>query len=205
MRVSIRLTNDIKGFETKPDLLLFHPQILYDGFIRVDADERYEVMDKTDLKILDLLKGNARMSFQDIGNAIGMTRVAAKKRVKKLEENGIIRGYNTCIYREDEVTMFIDIVTVPEKYEEVLNYVTTHTAYIRQIFRTTKENHIHMVAVSDQASNLKYLTKMIQKKCGDGIAEIHCHSVEEVIKDVYGGIRYEKRSAPQRDGTHEPD
>ena len=205
MRVSIRLTNDIKGFETKPDLLLFHPQILYDGFIRVDADERYEVMDKTDLKILDLLKGNARMSFQDIGNAIGMTRVAAKKRVKKLEENGIIRGYNTCIYREDEVTMFIDIVTVPEKYEEVLNYVTTHTAYIRQIFRTTKENHIHMVAVSDQASNLKYLTKMIQKKCGDGIAEIQCHSVEEVIKDVYGGIRYEKRSAPQRDGTHEPD
>ena len=42
-------------------------------------------MDKTDLRILDLLKGNARMSYQDIGNAIGMTRVAAKKRVKKLE------------------------------------------------------------------------------------------------------------------------
>ena len=78
-------------------------------------------MDKTDLKILDLLKGNARMSFQDIGNAIGMTRVAAKKRVKKLEDEGIIRGYNTCIYREDEITMFIDIVTVPEKYEEVLD------------------------------------------------------------------------------------
>lgn len=166
-------------------------RLLYDEFIRVDADERLEVMDKTDLKILDLLKGNARMSFQDIGNAIGMTRVAAKKRVKKLEDEGIIRGYNTCIYREDEITMFIDIVTVPEKYEEVLNYVTTHTAYIRQIFRTTKENHIHMVAVSDQASNLKYLTKMIQKKCEDGIVEIHCHAVKEVIKDVYGGIRYE--------------
>ena len=74
-------------------------------------------MDKTDHKILDLLKGNARMSFQDIGNAIGMTRVAAKKRVKKLEAQGIIRGYNTCIYREDEITMFIDIVTLPEKYE----------------------------------------------------------------------------------------
>ena len=82
------------------------------------------------------------MSFQEIGNAVGMSRVAAKKRVKKLENQGVIRGYNTCIYREDEITLFIDIVTVPGKYEDVLKYVTAHTAYIRQIFRTTKENHI---------------------------------------------------------------
>ena len=162
-------------------------------------------MDKTDLMILDLLKGNARMSYQELGNAIGMSRVAAKKRVKKLEKEGIIRGYNTCIYREDEITVFIDIVTLPEKYEEVLSYVTAHTAYIRQIFKTTKENHIHMVAVSDQASNLKYLTRMIRKKCGDRIVEIHCHAVKEIVKDVYGGIRYEQRSASEPNRDHEPD
>ena len=162
-------------------------------------------MDNTDLRILNLLKGNARMSFQEIGNAIGMSRVAAKKRVKKLENQGVIRGYNTCIYREDEITLFIDIVTVPGKYEAVLKYVCTRTAYIRQIFQTTKENHIHIVAVSDQASNLKYLTRMIMKACGDDIIEIHCHAVKEIIKDVYGGIRYEKRSASECDGSHEPD
>ena len=100
-------------------------------------------MDRTDERILDLLKGNARMSFQELGDAIGMSRVAAKKRVLKLEQEGIIRAYNTCIYRDDEITMFIDIVTVPEKYEEVLRYVSTRTAYIRQIFKTTKENHAY--------------------------------------------------------------
>jgi len=120
-------------------------------------------MDQTDIKITELLKGNARMSYQELGDQIGMSRVAAKKRVQKLEAEGIIRGYNTCIYRDDEVTMFIDIVTVPEKYEAVLKYVCTRTAYIRQIFRTTKENHIHMVAVSDSIQNLAYLTRMIQK------------------------------------------
>ena len=50
-------------------------------------------MDRTDEKILDLLKGNARMSFQELGNALGMSRVAAKKRVTKLEKAGIIHGY----------------------------------------------------------------------------------------------------------------
>lgn len=148
-------------------------------------------MDRTDEKILSLLKGNARMSYQELGDAIGMSRVAAKKRVQKLERDGVIRGYNTCIYREDEITMFIDIVTLPGKYDDVLQYVSTRMVYIRQIFKTTRENHIHIVAVSDQASNLKYLTRMIMKACGDNIVEIQSHAVKEVIKDVYGGIRYE--------------
>ena len=161
-------------------------------------------MDKTDEKILNLLKGNARMSYQELGDAIGMSRVAAKKRVQKLERDGIIRGYNTCIYRDEDITMLIDIVTVPGRCEEALRYVSTRTAYIRQIFRTTKENHIHIVAVSNQASNLSYLTRMIMKACGNDIIEMHSHAVKEVIKDVYGGIRYEQLSGSVSNRDHEP-
>lgn len=105
-------------------------------------------MDKTDERILDLLKGNARMSFQELGDQIGMSRVAAKKRVQKLEQEGVIRGYNTCIYREDQYTAFIDITTTPEGFSKVLRYITDRTAYIRQIFRTTKENHLHIEITS---------------------------------------------------------
>ena len=160
-------------------------------------------MDKTDTRITDLLKGNARMTYQELGNRLGMSRVAAKKRVRRLEEEGIIRGYNTYICRDDEVTMLIDIVTVPERHEDVLRYVSTQTVYIRQIFRTTEENHIHIVAVSDSVQNLSYLTRMIRKRCGDDIVEFHCSTVTEVIKDVYGGIRYEDRTASVPDTDHE--
>ena len=150
-------------------------------------------MDKTDEEILSLIKGNARMSYQELGDAIGMSRVAAKKRVQKLERDGIILGYNTRIYRDDEITVIIDIVTKPDKFEDVLQYVSTRTAFVREIYKTSKENHIHMVAVSDSAKDLKYLLKMIVKKCGDDIDDIEWHTVEEVIKDVYGGISYEQR------------
>ena len=145
-------------------------------------------MDGTDKKLLDLIKGNARMSYQEIGDALGMSRVAAKKRVDKLEKAGIIRGYSTYIKRDDEITMLIDIMTTPEGFERVLRYVATRTAYVRQIFTTHKENHIHMVAVSDSPQNLKYLVKMINKEGGDDITEMHVRQVQEVIKDVYGGI-----------------
>ncbi len=157
-------------------------------------------MDRTDEKILKLLKGNARMSYQEIGEAIGMSRVAAKKRVKKLEAAGIIRGYNTCIYHPDEVTVFVDIVTLPGRFEDVLCYVATKTAFVRQIYRTTMENHIHLVAVADSVADLDYLLKMIRKDCGKDIKEFKSHAVKEVIKDVYGGVRYEERTESDSGG-----
>ena len=90
-------------------------------------------MDEKDKQILEMIKGNARMSYQEIGDALGMTRVAAKKRIDKLEKAGIIRGYNTYIKREDEITMLIDIITTPEGFERVLEYVATRTVDVRQI------------------------------------------------------------------------
>ncbi len=157
-------------------------------------------MDDTDKKLLDLIKGNARISYQKLGEQLGMTRVAAKKRVDKLEKAGIIRGYNTYIKRDDEITMLIDIITTPEGFERVLEYVATTTAFIRQIFTTHKENHIHMVAVSASSEKLKYLIRMIEKDGGDDIEEMHVRQVNRIIKDVYGGINeYGQKSEPDTD------
>ncbi|MBP5607271.1 MAG: Lrp/AsnC family transcriptional regulator [Lachnospiraceae bacterium] len=150
-------------------------------------------MDNTDERILDIMKGDARISFQELGDKLGISRVAAMKRVRKLEDEGVIRQYNTCIYREDEYTMLVDLEIKPEKYDKVLKYITTRTTFIRQIFRTTGESRIHIVAVAPSVEDLKYLAHMIQKKCGDDIVHISAHGVKEVIKDVYGGVGYERK------------
>ncbi len=152
-------------------------------------------MDSMDDQLLDLIKGNARMSFQEMGEKLGISRVAAMKRVRKLEKEGIIRGYNTCIYRDDEITMFMDLEIKPESYDKVIKYITTRTTFIRQIFRTTGESRLHIVAVAPSVEDLMYLTKMIQKKCGEDIIHISTHAVKEVIKDVYGGVGYERKDS----------
>ena len=46
-------------------------------------------MDSIDETILDLIKGNARMSYQELGEKLGMSRVAAKKRVSCLKRAGL--------------------------------------------------------------------------------------------------------------------
>ncbi len=154
-------------------------------------------IDRTDEKILQLLQGNARMSFEELGRQIGMSRVAAKKRVKKLEEAGIVRGYNTCISRPGEVQAFIDVEATTVKFEEILRYVSTRTEYIRQIFCLFKRNHILLVAVTPTPEELRYLANVVAKQ--DGIVKVTCDVVSEVIKDVYGGVRrYESEWEPQR-------
>ena len=40
----------------------------------LNVTERKRSMDKTDEKILSILKGNARMSHQELGDALGMSR-----------------------------------------------------------------------------------------------------------------------------------
>lgn len=151
-------------------------------------------MDKTDEKIIKLIRNHARMSYQAIGDSIGMTRVAAKKRMDKLEKEGIIRCYNAYVRRDDEITMFADITTEPGYFEEVLDYIGTETAYVRQIFTTHKENQILFVAVSDSAQNLKYLMTRIDKDFAGKLKEFHCRQIQEILKDVYGGIEYERKS-----------
>ena len=151
-------------------------------------------MDEKDKQILNMIKGDARKSYQEIGDALGISRVAAKKRIAKLEEAGIIRQYNTYIKRDDEITMLIDIITTPEGFDRVLEYVATRTGYVRQIYTTLKEYHIHLVAVSDSLEQINYMAKIIKKACIDDIVEYHARQVREIIKDVYGGIEYEHRS-----------
>ena len=156
-------------------------------------------MDKKDRQLLDLIRNNARMSYQEIGDALGMSRVAAKKRVTKLEDAGIIRGYNTYIKKDDDIMMLIDIITTPEGFERVLEYVATRTVYVRQIYTTLKENHIHLVAVSDLPENITYMAKIIEKACAADIVEYRARKVREIVMDVNGGIEYERRSESHAD------
>jgi DNA-binding Lrp family transcriptional regulator len=50
-------------------------------------------MDAIDRQIVALLRENARRSFQDIGARVALSAPAVKRRVDRLESDGVIRGY----------------------------------------------------------------------------------------------------------------
>jgi DNA-binding Lrp family transcriptional regulator len=60
------------------------------GVLRVELDE-------IDQQIVALLRENARRSFQDIGSRVALSAPAVKRRVDRLEERGVLRGYSAVL------------------------------------------------------------------------------------------------------------
>ena len=54
-------------------------------------------MDDTDRKIVALLREDARRSYLDIGNHVHLSAPAVKRRVDRLERDGVILGYTTIV------------------------------------------------------------------------------------------------------------
>ncbi|HEX5191811.1 MAG TPA: Lrp/AsnC family transcriptional regulator [Solirubrobacteraceae bacterium] len=54
-------------------------------------------MDATDDTIVALLRENARRSFQDIGNHVHLSAPAVKRRVDRLERQGVLLGYTAIV------------------------------------------------------------------------------------------------------------
>jgi len=53
-----------------------------------------EALDKYDRNILSVLQDNGRISFTDLGKAVGLTTTPCIERVRKLERTGFIKGYS---------------------------------------------------------------------------------------------------------------
>lgn len=54
-------------------------------------------MDGTDRKIINLLRRNGRLSQEQIAREVNLSRPAIHERLKRLEENRVIRGYTALI------------------------------------------------------------------------------------------------------------
>jgi DNA-binding Lrp family transcriptional regulator len=54
-------------------------------------------LDAVDRKIIALLRENARRSFQDIGERVSLSAPAVKRRVDRLERDGVIKGYTATV------------------------------------------------------------------------------------------------------------
>jgi Lrp/AsnC family transcriptional regulator, leucine-responsive regulatory protein len=57
-------------------------------------------LDEVDWQILSILQMEARISFKELGQRIGLTGTAIAERVRKLEDEGVIERYSIKLNRE---------------------------------------------------------------------------------------------------------
>lgn len=153
-------------------------------------------IDKLDRRILYAIEENARLTYSEIGEKVGLSRVAVKNRMDILEEKGIIQGYYTKINPTADpqgVKFFIDIEADPAKYDSVIDKLAFFKS-IRQLYTSTGESRIHAIGFAPDNGTLhKYVTQIFGKI--DGVNRLICHTILVTHKDVDGGIYYESGSS----------
>ena len=144
-------------------------------------------LDELDRKIVGLLIQNARMSYSEIGQQVGISRVAVKMRVQALEKKGIIEEYTTIINPQKlggAVSCYFEIETAPESLSEVAEILRQNDT-VTQIYRVTGRSKLHVHAVAASGEEMERLV------CGTidklpGVTSCSCNIIFSRIKDIKG-------------------
>lgn len=157
-----------------------------------------EGLDKLDHAILSELKDNARMSYSEIGEKVGLSRVAVKNRIEVLEKKGIIRGYKTIIDETkapEGISFILDVETVPELYQDVVE-IFARDRFLRQIYSTTGECRLHCAGFAPNHRTLEHHVNHLFRTT-KGIRKMSWHMLLSTWKDVDGGVEYERYQEPE--------
>ena len=144
-------------------------------------------LDELDQKIIQLLVKNARMSYSDIGEKIGISRVVVKARIQALENKGIIEEYTTIINPQKingAVSCYFEIETKPDSFKEVTDILNKNNI-VTQIYRVTGRDklHVHAVASSNEEME-RFLHDVIDTL--PGVLSCSCNIILSRVKDIKG-------------------
>ncbi|MNE31986.1 HTH-type transcriptional regulator LrpC [compost metagenome] len=91
------------------------------------------MLDQTDMRILEELSNNSRITMKELGERVHLTGQAAATRVSKLEDNGVIEGY-TIKVNQTKLGCFIhaliSIYTKRADHQPYLSFIKTQEKHI---------------------------------------------------------------------------
>jgi Lrp/AsnC family transcriptional regulator for asnA, asnC and gidA len=109
----------------------------------------------SDLNLIKILMNDSRLSYTKIARVLGVTEAAIRKRVKALEEKGVIKRFTIDVNPKAlgyDLDVLIGVDTTPERYvkileilkkmDEVIGLYTSagdHMILLRAWFKNTDE------------------------------------------------------------------
>ena len=144
-----------------------------------------EGLDELDQKIIQILIGNARISYSEIGEKIGISRVAVKARISALEQRGIIEEYTTIINPQKisgAVSCYFEIETQPDTFLQAVEILNENET-ITQIYRVTGKNRLHVHAVASSNEEMEALIQQVIDPL-PGLLSCSCNIILSRIKDI---------------------
>jgi Lrp/AsnC family leucine-responsive transcriptional regulator len=130
-----------------------------------------------DRRIVELLTEDGRISYTDLGRALGMSTSAVHQRVRRLEERGVVTGYTAKVDQRAlgrELTAFMSITPldpaapddIPERLHDVPEIDECHSvagdeSYILKVRVGTPVALEELIATIRGAANVSTRTTVV--------------------------------------------
>lgn len=145
------------------------------------------IMDRTDIRIIEELKQNGRASFNEIAENLDIATSTVSSRINRLESSGIIKGYKPVIDYEKagfELTAMINVTARAEEIEDVAEKLESDNRVI-SFFEVTGETDMILVARFFDREDMNSTIKRFQKIDGLKSTETHIVLTTPILE---GGI-----------------
>ena len=130
------------------------------------------------VKILELLMGDARLSHREIAARLGVSPTTVGKVLRKLEEEKVVQGYTTLVDWSKlgfDSVMCLQLAASPDADVEQLGKVLKNNPAVKQVFYTMGDMTFACYAVCKDNQEAAKLMKDLGKI--QGIEKLVCHTV----------------------------
>ena len=141
------------------------------------------IIDEKDMKIINLLLENGRISYSEIAKAIGLSDVAVIKRIRKLEQMGIIRKYTILIDPKKLGYKVVSITGIDVEPEYMFNILNTlkEKDYVKYLAITSGDHSIIAIIWAKDSDDVAKIHGEIAKM--DGVKRVCPAIILDIIKE----------------------
>ena len=123
-------------------------------------------LDEIDNRIINLLIADARLTYSEIGDKVGISRVAVKKRVAALEEQGIIKGYHADVNPMEAPKMmtFVAVIKTRADSYDLISDALEQEACVVTLCKMSGDNILHAICVADSMADMNNFAWRVRNK-----------------------------------------
>jgi DNA-binding Lrp family transcriptional regulator len=145
-------------------------------------------LDEVDKQIIDLLAENSRLGVREIAKRINVSAPTISRRIRRLEDNGIIKGYVSIIENEELGYTCRAVLLIKVSGNANLNNVINQmkkNERVCNLFHTVGNYDIVMTATVSEVNNLSDFISELRTIEGIAMIEsVFITSREKVLKKI---------------------
>lgn len=139
-------------------------------------------------KLLQILKKNARLSYEELAVMTGKTPAEIEEQIKELEHSGIIRGYSAVIddtaFDDDSVLALIELKVTPQSQSGFDEIAATIASY-DQVESVRLMSGGYDILVSVVGKNIRDISQFVNQRLAaiDAVQSTTTHFVLKSYKE----------------------